>query len=69
MNLLSVLIMAAGGVLCILFRSGEDQVLVSMLFAYLLRLVGFLYALLYSVSSVEMQMVSVGRCFKFLEIA
>jgi hypothetical protein len=68
MNLISIFLMLATSVLCLMLRQKEDLVLLSMVFKYILELQGYLIYMLFSLGDLERQMISVIRCLKLIEI-
>lgn len=68
MDIVSIILMASATVICVEFREKENQVLLAMVFSYILQLQGYLINMLYYLGDLEKNMVSVVRCFKILEI-
>lgn len=56
---ISILIMGASTIVCMVYRFEEDPVLVAMTLSYILQLQDYLVSLLYSIGDLERSMVSV----------
>ena len=63
MNMLSIVVMASSTVVCMIYRSKEDPVLLAMVLSYILQLQAYLTNCLFNCGDFEKSMVSVQRCF------